>query len=119
MPNNDTHLVVTHAETPTTPPPRPAGIAWAAFRSRLGQAIQAQEAVLIRYTPVTHSKKRAVLAKNEWVIPLSIQTRNGVEVLFAKDGKTGGLKSFVLSRISAIRLSQTAPDVTPIQRGEG
>lgn len=118
MPNNDTHLVVTPAETPTIPPPRPAGIAWAAFRSRLDRAIQAQEAVLIRYTPVTHSKKRTVLAKNEWIIPLSIQIRNGIEVLFAKDGKTGGLKSFVLSRISAIRLSNTVPDIVPIQRGE-
>ena len=94
-------------------PPRPLGITRLALRQKLLLAIQSHQPVLIRYSPVGHSKNGGVqLAKNELVTPFEVVKRNETEYLMARDARTGGIKSFLISRISAIKM--VGNQMTPV-----
>lgn len=94
-------------------PPRPLGITRLALRQKLLQAIQTHQPVLIRYSPVGHSKSGGVqTAKNELITPFEVVKRNEREYLMAHDTRTGGIKSFLISRISAIKM--VGNQMTPI-----
>ncbi len=93
--------------------PRPLGITRVALRQKLLLAIQSQQPILIRYSPVGHSKSGNVqVAKNELITPLEVIKRNETEYLMARDARTGGLKSFLMSRISAIKM--VGNQMTPV-----
>lgn len=102
-------MIVSDQEAPVTDthtlPPRPMGITRMALRQKLLLAIQVHQPILIRYAPVGHSKNGNVTqAKNEIITPDSVVSRNNVEYLMAHDVRTGGIKSFLLSRIFAIKM---------------